>query len=412
MTKYLGDFDAATSVRFSFNTQDATGAAITLAGTPVISIYKSGNTTEVTTGVTLTVDYDNRTGLHHVIVDMSADGTFYAAGSDFRAVITTGTVNGISVVGKEVAHWSCRNRGGVASVVGNVGGNVVGSVASVSGAVGSVTGAVGSVTGNVNGSVASVAAGVDLATGAITASKIGTGAFTAAKFHSDYFSAIWAAVWNVASASLVSAGSIGADLVATIAKFAGITSLARALGVIAGKTADAGALAEIQATPAGATYNNLTDSLEAIKDTGFTVSVVIPPAVAVASQDPSVITCIRGDTLTVSLPVMGNITTRTKAVFTAKNSVNDTDAQAVIQIVEGTGLMRFNGSGTVTAGHASLTVTNATTGAVDLVLNASETSLLAIRDLVWDCQVHTVSAISSPISGDLRMSADVTRATS
>lgn len=48
--------------------------------------------------------------------------------------------------------------------------------------------------------------------------------------------------------------------------FAGITYLARWLGAIAGKTADSGTLAEIQATTAGASYNNTTDSLEAQKD--------------------------------------------------------------------------------------------------------------------------------------------------
>ena len=57
--------------------------------------------------------------------------------------------------------------GSVGSVVGNVGGNVVGTVASVvgavgsvTGAVGSVTGAVGSVTGNVGGLVVGTVAGV------------------------------------------------------------------------------------------------------------------------------------------------------------------------------------------------------------------------------------------------------------
>jgi hypothetical protein len=44
--------------------------------------------------------------------------------------------------------------------VGNVGGNVVGSVGSVVGAVGSVTGAVGSVTGNVGGNVVGTVGGI------------------------------------------------------------------------------------------------------------------------------------------------------------------------------------------------------------------------------------------------------------
>jgi hypothetical protein len=50
--------------------------------------------------------------------------------------------------------------------------------------------------------------------------------------------------------------------------FSGITSLAKWFGLLAGKTADAGALAELQATTAGASFSNTTDSLEAIRDRG------------------------------------------------------------------------------------------------------------------------------------------------
>jgi len=50
--------------------------------------------------------------------------------------------------------------------------------------------------------------------------------------------------------------------------FNGITSLADWLGALAGKTADAATRAEINATTAGAGYNETTDSLEAIRDRG------------------------------------------------------------------------------------------------------------------------------------------------
>lgn len=50
--------------------------------------------------------------------------------------------------------------------------------------------------------------------------------------------------------------------------FGGITALKDWLGLIAGKTADAGTLAEMNATTAGAGYSNLNDSLEAIRDRG------------------------------------------------------------------------------------------------------------------------------------------------
>lgn len=50
--------------------------------------------------------------------------------------------------------------------------------------------------------------------------------------------------------------------------FSGITSLSSWLGAIAGKTADTGTRAEINATTAGASYNETTDSQEAIRERG------------------------------------------------------------------------------------------------------------------------------------------------
>jgi len=60
-----------------------------------------------------------------------------------------------------------------------------------------------------------------------------------------------------------------ATSLATLAgKFTGITLLARWLGALAGKTADMTTRTEINATTAGAGYNETTDSLEAQKDSG------------------------------------------------------------------------------------------------------------------------------------------------
>lgn len=106
--QYLGDFVAGSTIRGSFNTRTAAGTPITLGGTPALSVYKDGGTTETTTGVTLTVDFDSRTG-HHLFAIVTSDA-FYSTGSDFRIVITTGTVDGTSVVGTEVGSFSIQNR--------------------------------------------------------------------------------------------------------------------------------------------------------------------------------------------------------------------------------------------------------------------------------------------------------------
>jgi len=108
--QYLGDYaeDYAT-LNFKFSTHKADGTPITLAGTPAVSVYKGNNTTQTTTGVTLTVDFDTVTGLHNVLIDLSADA-FYAVANDYAVVITAGTVNSISVVGTVIAHFSIENR--------------------------------------------------------------------------------------------------------------------------------------------------------------------------------------------------------------------------------------------------------------------------------------------------------------
>lgn len=105
----LGDFDTSSVVYFKFTTfRPSTGAPYTLAGTPALSVYKDASTTQSTSGVTLTADFDSVTGLNHVAIDTSSDGTFYAAGSSFDVVITTGTVDSVSAVGTVVGRFTLR----------------------------------------------------------------------------------------------------------------------------------------------------------------------------------------------------------------------------------------------------------------------------------------------------------------
>lgn len=74
-------------------------------------------------------------------------------------------------------------------------------------------------------------------------------------------------VWDEATSGHVAAGSFGRLIGTTWSTlFSGITSLANWLGTLAGKTADTTTRAEINATTAGATYNETTDSLEAARD--------------------------------------------------------------------------------------------------------------------------------------------------
>lgn len=108
--QYLGDYaeDYAT-LNFKFSTHKADGTPATLSGTPAISVYKANGTTQSTAGITLTADFDSVTGLNNVLIDLSADA-FYAVANDYQVVITTGTVDSVSVIGTVLAHFSIENR--------------------------------------------------------------------------------------------------------------------------------------------------------------------------------------------------------------------------------------------------------------------------------------------------------------
>lgn len=96
----------------SFNTQTTAGVPITLAGTPVVTIYRQDDTgTEQTTGLTLTVDLDSKTGFHNVKVVTTAS-SFYTSGTDFHVLVTTGTVNGQSIAGFVVGQFKLSGTAG------------------------------------------------------------------------------------------------------------------------------------------------------------------------------------------------------------------------------------------------------------------------------------------------------------
>lgn len=116
---HLGDFQTTDTVVCYFCTVQATGAPTTLSGTPKVRCYKAGSTTE-SSDITPTVDFDSRTGLNLVSVDLTGDSGFYAAQNDYHIVITAGTVNSVSVVGYVVGSFSVRNRGAIVNAVGPI----------------------------------------------------------------------------------------------------------------------------------------------------------------------------------------------------------------------------------------------------------------------------------------------------
>lgn len=106
---YVGDIRLGDTIDVKFTTRQISGAPSTLSSSPVISAYPGNSTTELTAGITLSVDFDSRTGLNNVRV-VATSGNGYATATDYALVITTGTVNSVSVVGEVIGEFSIEKR--------------------------------------------------------------------------------------------------------------------------------------------------------------------------------------------------------------------------------------------------------------------------------------------------------------
>jgi len=120
----------------------------------------------------------------------------------------------------------------------------------------------------------------------------------------------------------------------------------------------------------------------------------------------------RGDTWTLSFEDLGNITNYTNVWLTVKSSLEDTDAQAVLQVDTDTGLLRINGA-SGTASEASITVSDATAG--DVSITVEETTTDDIAPGIYHADVQWADAsgdITTLATFDLIVAGDVTRAVS
>lgn len=200
---YHGDITLGDTIDIKFTTRRfSTGAPFTLAGTPVISAYVDNGTTQITAGITLTVDFDSVTGLNNVRV-VASGGNGYTTATEVQLVITTGTVDSVSVVGEVVGSFSIAKRpvdvtriSGDSTAADNAEAffdgtgyagtnNVIPTVTTVTTATNVTT---------VNGLAANVITATSIASDAITAAKIADGAIDAATFAAG---AIDAAAMNV-----------------------------------------------------------------------------------------------------------------------------------------------------------------------------------------------------------------------
>jgi hypothetical protein len=97
----LEDCALESTLDFKFPSRNTSMVMTTLAGSPVVAAYVDNNTTEITAGITLTTDFDGKTGLNHVRALLTA-ANGYTDNTKVIFTLTAGTVGGQSVVGEPV----------------------------------------------------------------------------------------------------------------------------------------------------------------------------------------------------------------------------------------------------------------------------------------------------------------------
>lgn len=190
---YYGDIALGETIDIKFTTRRFSSGAPHALSSGAVAAYAGNGTTEITAGITLTADFDGRTGLNNVRV-VATSGNGYAAGTDVQLVLTAGSIDSVSVAGEVVGSFSIEARSALRPTTGgrtldvssggeagidwaNVGSpttaqnlsstviSTAQTLASVAGSVGSVVGSIGgNIGGNVTGSVNSVTSGVTVAT--------------------------------------------------------------------------------------------------------------------------------------------------------------------------------------------------------------------------------------------------------
>ncbi len=227
---YLGDFELGKTIYLIWSSNAIAGESITRATNGTISVYKNGSLTQTTTGVTDTEDFDALTGIHHVAIDTSADGTFYAAGGEFMVVLSAATIDG-KTINALLGQFSLLNRSALRPTTAartldvSAGGEAGLDWANV----GSPTTTV-ALTGTTAGLIDSAITAAKIATDAITATKIATNAIDADALATDAVTEIASAVNAGAATTADIAAAVWAAVTRTLSAGTNI-ALAKGTGV-------------------------------------------------------------------------------------------------------------------------------------------------------------------------------------
>ena len=228
-----------------------------------------------------------------------------------------------------------------------------------------------------------------------------------------------------------------ARVTALQAILSGITNLAHWLRAMLRKDA-ANATAKAEINAGGGAYNEATDSLEAQADAGVGASaaevwsygqrtLTMSAAQIAAIVSGSSLTLHRGDTLTIAITGLGDISDRSQLWITGKNRSGDSDEDSQFQVEETEGLLVLVGETPEDDETASIVVDDETAGDITITISAAASKKLVptpaslwptaasaklspVPTSVWDVQVRDVSGVVRTLAqGGLRIVADITQ---
>lgn len=258
----MRDYTLGDTIDLKFTTRRfSTGVPFALSG-GVISAYPDNSTTQLTAGITLTADFDGVTGLNNIRI-VATGGNGYAAGVTYALVITTGTVDSVSVVGEVVGEFTLGRSAAFTRLGAPAGASVSADIATIDDFVDTEVAAIKAKTDQLTFTTANQvdAQALSIAANAITAAAIATGAIDADAIADNAIDA-GAIAADAITAAKIANGAIDA---ATFAAGA-IDAAAIAADAIGASELAADAVTEIQAglatSAALATVQADTDNIQ------------------------------------------------------------------------------------------------------------------------------------------------------
>jgi len=134
--------------------------------------------------------------------------------------------------------------------------------------------------------------------------------------------------------------------------------------------------------------NALENAPGGVGSVNVDVTVAATAVTATSVTDAGLMTVVTYSDFSAALTGLGDLSDRSAIYFTVKENITDTDAEAIIQIDENTGLLILNGAAG-TAGDGSISVTDEDAGELTIALEESATSELTVttKDYYWSIKI-------------------------